>query len=608
MIDYRTHLASLSLQLADLAARPIADPVSAAQRDHQVDAVRNAMGPAQLGALVDHLFQHAASDGSELALLERAATLWEEGLQLNAAIGQIRGEVETALADPADPGAAAAFCAATKTLRALAEELQHKHLEIAELTNDVRAMKHMPEHPRAADLEIGQWRWGEMFLARRTDAFVRTTFAQANTADELAFAFGVLSSFASNATGSAYLGQVVGGPRRSHRFRDRVAANTLGSWFAQTRPELRKCGDIAARISFGAGPQPELPAAIVDLLERVAAEVYDPALAPPMPDLQLGYRRLIRHLALLDRFEQPPPPVALPLRIIAEIYGDPANPPTPITTPDTATPPNGHGPGIGPTSYSGYTGGGGTLQPTKTDGTSDAGEACGSFWLGVLAFLGFAVLLGGPCWEEWGSGKRCTYWDKYVAKNFQTAFSPPALSQEEREELAGQQQPLTAGQLTDTTVLRQLTELAGQLFEFQKGLWEALGKAKGFLAGSGLLYPDGRLSYPLYQQFLSVPAVPLWPRRPEQDPEERFYRYPISPLENPALDGGLLPPSAGPARLTVLLAHALSAPWLDIVSGAAGVANPDLDADRGVRHNCWATGGSINDNPVAVRILGYQDM
>ncbi|MFE6857806.1 hypothetical protein [Nocardia sp. NPDC057668] len=608
MIDYRTHLAALALQTAHLAARPIADPVLAAQRDHQVGAVQTASRTAQLGALVDHLLRHAGNDGAELALLERAAALWADGLRLYAAVERIRDDVQGALADPADPGAAAAFCAATRTLRGLAEEFHDKHADIATLTSDVRAMDHLPEHPRQADLRTDRWPWGDLFLARRTDAFARTMFAHANSPDELAFAFGVLSSSTANACGSAFHGQVVGGPRRAHRFRDRVASTTLGSWFAQSRPELRRCADIADRIRFGAGPEPELPQHLADLLQTVLDEVYDPALRPPGPDLHLGYRRLVRHLELLDRFEQPPAPTPLPLTLIAEIYGDPANPPAPITTPTTSTPPVGHGPGITPTTYSGYPTGGNPGQPTQTDNTVDAGEACGAFWLGVLAFLGFAVLLGGPCWEQWGSGKRCTYWDKYVAKNFETAFSPPALSQEERDELASQQQPLSAGQLGNAVVLRQLTELAAQLFEFQKGLWEALGKAKAYLTGSGLLYPDGKLGFPLYRQFLTVPEAAGWPHRPEPDPVRRFYRYPPTPLEYPVAQPNLLPAGAGPARLRVLLGAAATETWIDMISGVRGTANPDLDADRGVRHDCWATGGSINDNPVDVQLLGYQEM
>jgi hypothetical protein len=45
---------------------------------------------ALLGALVDHLFAHAVSDGSELAVLSRAADLWSRGVALYNDLGSVR--------------------------------------------------------------------------------------------------------------------------------------------------------------------------------------------------------------------------------------------------------------------------------------------------------------------------------------------------------------------------------------------------------------------------------------------------------------------------------------------------------------------------------------
>jgi len=66
-------------------------------------------GYAVLGALVDHLFSHAASDGSELALLARASDLCDRGVGLYNELGSVRDRFETALGNPGDPAALTAF-------------------------------------------------------------------------------------------------------------------------------------------------------------------------------------------------------------------------------------------------------------------------------------------------------------------------------------------------------------------------------------------------------------------------------------------------------------------------------------------------------------------
>ncbi|WP_331739049.1 hypothetical protein OG242_32555 (plasmid) [Streptomyces sp. NBC_00727] len=48
--------------------------------------------------------------------------------------------------------------------------------------------------------------------------------------------------------------------------------------------------------------------------------------------------------------------------------------------------------------------------------------------------------------------------------------------------------------------------------------------------------------------------------------------------------------------------------WEDVARGTPGDRNLDLDADRGTAHPCWSTSGSIDDDPVGVDILAYQDL
>src|SRR5690349_15409947 len=91
MLDYRAQLFVLEQvqqTLADLASAPEF---------------------AELGALIDHLFTHAAADGQEMNLLEQASSVWQHGVGLFDDLTQVRADLEGALDNPADPASADRF-------------------------------------------------------------------------------------------------------------------------------------------------------------------------------------------------------------------------------------------------------------------------------------------------------------------------------------------------------------------------------------------------------------------------------------------------------------------------------------------------------------------
>lgn len=149
---------------------------------------------------------------------------------------------------------------------------------------------------------------------------------------------------------------------------------------------------MAESLRFTGVPDGALPGDAIDFINRTLAATYDLPRLTPVPDLGQGYERLITQLELLDTFGQPAPPALPAPQFITKMFSDPAHPPQSPTTPETATPPYAHGPGVVPTTYSGGPGFGYGQKPppTATDSTADSESACGSFCLAVLAFLAFS--------------------------------------------------------------------------------------------------------------------------------------------------------------------------------------------------------------------------
>ncbi len=606
MVDYRTHIAALRQFQETLAQSTFADPQTAQLRDRQLDDAAQSPGMAMLGSLLDHVVAHASSDGAELLLVERAATLWKQGLGLYAALGAFRESLERALADPSNPLTVDAFNTAAASIHPLLVQVKSKNGQIQALKNDVHTFTFLRPHPRQSDEPLHAWSWGDVMLARRTEALARTVRAQAFDSRSSAFALGVLSGYGANVSGSAYLGQVVGGPRRAHRHRDRVARNTLGSWFSAGQPGLPSLTGIANQIRSEA---PTLPADLENLISSSLTNTYDTSRTPALPSLQLGHQRLLRHLELLDTFVLPAAPVAPIEPFLTRLYADLTEAHVPAVPQRVGVP---DAPGAGP--------GGTGLTPqsakepdalTNADAPDSTEAECGAFWEAIGLSLLF--ILGGwfYCVVEWANGERCPLTDQ-IGDKFNEAFPDGVYVGPEHE--SDFPQGLTASQLDNAANVDQTTALIGHLFDAQCLMWEGLHKAADFLSTHGLIYPDGRLGRPRYKQFLKIPAVPQgsWPQRTEPNPN-RLYRYPATGTEQPAASAFPFPPGTPPDAFMngrqfgmESAASGISLEvWRQIAAGMKQAVNHDLDADRGFRHPCWQARGSITDNPIDVVVLSY---
>lgn len=156
---------------------------------------------------------------------------------------------------------------------------------------------------------------------------MRALLGRTQEPQTLAFAVGASASYGANVAGSAFLGHAVGGPRRSHRHRDRLARNAVGSWLATHHPAAMSPSAMAGRITFGSVANLALPTPVELLIGDALTDTFDLSRTLQMPDLQVGYRRLIEHLTLLDRFARPAVPAPPGQVWMAKVLADPQSPP-----------------------------------------------------------------------------------------------------------------------------------------------------------------------------------------------------------------------------------------------------------------------------------------
>jgi len=600
MLDYHGDNVALSEFTSLLSAANFPDPAVARAQNKALEGVATESESALLGAFVHHLLSHAASDGAELALLQRAADLWDRGTALCSELGAIRADLEGAMEDPGAPGSADRFNTAAVSAQNFANTANAMRVEIDAFRADVLAFPHLPAHPRQQDRKTDTWDWGNLNLARRTDAFVRALFRQAADARSVAFAVGACASYGANVVGSAYIGHTVGGPRRTHRYRDRLARNAVGSWLASNHPASLSLSAMANRITFGSPADPTLPSELEALMSKALTDTFDVTTTLPVPDLQLGYRRLVQHLTLLDGFVRPPVPAPPTQMWMAKLFADTQNPPTSLRPQDVdVVGQDGGGVAVqygGPPST-------GSSSPDGSDNSKIA-KGCGIAIL-VLTLIDLLQAFI-QCIGQWANHHTCTFWDNMLLRELWHQ-DPPDPHDPTRPE----NPDVTAAQLTAIASSPQATQLVGILFDVHCQVWEAMDRAYAFFAGTGLIYPGDLVTMPLYAQFTSLPGALPWPHREEADPASTYHLYPSSPLENPTKFASPFPAEAHPdVYLTGELSN-FNMPtlelWRQIAAGEFDSQNRDLDADRGFSHLCWAAGGSIHDDPIAVVILGYNE-
>lgn len=598
MIDPHADHVALQTFAAELAAAAFPDPTTAAVQAETVAALAAEPAAAELGALVHHLLAQAASDGAENDLLARAEGLWARGAALCAKLGTIRADLEQAIEQPGTPGAADRFNDAIVDVQVLANAGIAMRAEIDALRADALAFPHLPPHPRQRDDATDRWDWGNLTIGRRTDAFVRTLHDRARGAGDaasIAFAAGAVASYGGNVAGSAYLGHVVGGPRRSHRIRDRMARNALGSWLAANHPAAITPTAIADRIDAGAAGA-ALPAEIETLVRDALTATFDLNRTQPLPDLQLGYQRLVAQLRLLDRFSMPEPPAPPAASFLATLYSDPQNPPPSLKPQDV--------------DVVGQDGGGVAVQYGSSDptpGSKDPKSSDGNTICGIIVALIIVIDVIQAfvqCIGQWANNNTCTFWDNMLLKKVWEQDPPDPRDPSNPQ--------TTSQQLTVLATAPQVTQAVAMLFDIHSQIWEAMSRAYAFLAACGLIYPTSLETTPLFAQFTAIPATRVWPMREEPDPPRTSYRYPASPLEEPGSWPSPFPLGADPAH-PFAPGGELSAPrlalslWRQMAAGERDSQNLDLDADRGDRHSCWAAAGSVQDNPIDVVILAYGD-
>jgi hypothetical protein len=248
--------------------------------------------------------------------------------------------------------------------------------------------------------------------------------------------------------------------------------------------------------------------------------------------------------------------------------------------------------------------------PTHAEPPDSTEVKCGAFWEALGKSILF--LLGGwiACVIRWSNHDRCPLWDD-ITQKWDEAFPNGASI----ETGSGAAEGLTAAGAANVAQSLQITQFIGDLHNLQCLMWDGFQKAYEFLALYGLVYPDALLERRRYRQHLSVPVMEFntWPLLPETGP--RFDEYPATGVEQAATDFGYLHGTTPAAVLSpvpqagVTSAADLSlAVWQQMTRGVADSSNLDLDADRGWRFPCWATDGSIDDQPVGVRVLAYDEV
>jgi hypothetical protein len=574
MIDYFAHVSALQVFLQATTNQPPTD-----EQQFFVDSrndAENEPGGAILGALVDHLLQYGQPEpAAELDTLREAAALFQRGLTLFGKLSDAREKMERALLDPAAHGALDGANAARKSLPQLSADIEglREDIKVYQAHYSGRWLAPVGQQ---LDAPTSQWLWRDVFLARGTTLFLVKAKERAHTAKQRAFALGALAGAAGNLLGSAYLNAVVGGPRRSHRLRHRLAAYSVGAWLRDNEPLLAGGLDsLRTSLAFGQTGTPTLPAELKDFLVATLQDTYRTGTAP-LPDLDLGYRNLLAHLDLLDGFPLPASPAALSDEIVkramkANAYsGD-------YTFGEAVAPPpsglSGNFPGIG--------------------AHESADAVC-------VTILSWAL-------------------PPYAYEALKDLFS--SSDNDTGENVGWSSQALTDASKSPPT-LRDMQTLYGS----QTSAWTALSTARTALVLRGLLYPrpEDLLSNSTFQQFLAVPVnlgpYPLLPMPDSDDGTTWPTSFPeLHSTQTSPYDASMGPLVFLTTHRTYSVFQLSSALWEALIEHPNGPSgqefwptgdNYNLDGDRGFQSLCWTTapGTSITTQPLSITVLDFEEI
>ncbi len=612
MIDYHAHVAGLEKVQEELDAA-----VSGSGHEDAWAETKAALDAepacAVLGALLDHLLERSEGARPEHDLLEEGSALYGEAAGVLANFADLRDKFEKLVDEsredpPANAGQEptpssaplvefSALKAQLKTLQPKLEGLR-KRFEAFQ-PKLFPPFRHVAGHAIAEEEPVASWLWRDVILSRRTDALVSALHgANDGSPATLAFSFGALSGYATNCIGSSYLSQVVGGPRRSHPIRDRIARYSVGAWLRKNEPALcPSLNDLRTRATSGNPLAPKLPNAVRDQLTAAFAATFPAGSLGAVPDLDEGYASLLRHLELLESFPRQPEPPDIRASLFVPIMQstnqsvkDAQTKPQTARDPFSEDPPD---PTLPP------------AQPTMPGQETTGGDGGCLLAIAIivlaLTIIGIIIYISNQ--------------DEAESPDEATATG---LSESELKAAAIK---LEAFLGSDEALI-----MVSGFYHAHSMLHTAMVIGRDNLARAGLVYPDEvDLLTSTFRQFTSLQASggdTTYPHRPMPHADVGYLDMPSSPIEEPGTRPSRYPAGAtpnvflhgAPGGLFPTVGATGAELWLkhrDSPNNSDGDRdNLNCDADRGEDHPCWRVSpdSSLGAQPVRVEILDYSDL
>lgn len=614
MIDYYSQFASLDM-LSSLLDKGLQNGQITENELHEArDMLRDNYSYAVIGTLIDRILEHDGLEDEELSLLREAADIWKDMQVFVEDFRNVRDKFEEIALNPYSSANALTIFNQAKL------ELVNLITRWEEISNQIRAyfpkfqtLTHVFPHLIADDLPVSQWEWRDVILSRRTGAFVYNIMKlakQDGRNESIAFALGALSGHVANALGSNYLVHVVGGPRRSHLIRDRLASYTVGTWIRESVLDPPFDRKRTQSLPLFVSPEfPRLPQLVIDILEKSLSETYlDEGPSTP-PDFNRGYQLLVEHLQLLNAFSMSP--ISRPLNndLYIRIAGN--------VSPQDLWRPDNPGPQPGPSPNTPV------YAPCNNPLCPDPGPGCPPWvalqepddlldWITTILVNLLLFVFFIPRLVVWAT--------RGITGNDIPTPSTGAAAQYLST-------PSTSGEYDKLVQSKEMLLIVDGFAHMDEHLSEQSRLFIYVLKLLGLLYPDLEdLPDPRFAQFLRIPPQSFefnWPGAPLKQPQY-YLSKPDYLTEEPVTKPSHFPAGSRPTEFLFSRQAAGTRPptvaerglalWkaeiLDEATSPIRSTNLNLDGDRGADFICWAVkaGTSIKDNPVNLDLLGYNDI